>query len=208
MRRARSRYSRTPALATERLGRLHLSTLPRLDGDVERVPRVPPLAPRGNGKATTYRAPLATPGVGAGLTAATISSAVRAFSRSVHGSPGRFQRSFWQLLQARGADGGHPAGAVRLAGGRLRLRLPHRAPRHAIGGQEHRVRRLAVARLVAPQRGALRLVGSRGLVLQRPGATGGRRDQRPRQIPAYALTVLEYVSLAFRFRLDRRCGRL
>ena len=82
MRRARSRYSRTPALATERLGRLHLSTLPRLDGDVERVPRVPPLAPRGNGKATTYRAPLATPGVGAGLTAATISSAVRAFSRS------------------------------------------------------------------------------------------------------------------------------
>ena len=73
---------RTPATATERLGRLHLSTLPRLDGDVERVPRVPPLAPRGNGKATTYRAPLATPGVGAGLTAATISSAVRAFSRS------------------------------------------------------------------------------------------------------------------------------
>ena len=72
---------RTPAMATERLGRLHLSTLPRL-GDVERVPRVPPLAPRGNGKATTYRAPLATPGVGAGLTAATISSAVRAFSRS------------------------------------------------------------------------------------------------------------------------------
>ena len=68
---------RTPAMATERLGRLHLSTLPLLYGDMERVPRVPPLAPRGNGKATTYRAPLATPGVGVGLTAATISSAVR-----------------------------------------------------------------------------------------------------------------------------------
>ena len=79
---------------------------------------VQPLAPRGNGKATTYRAPLATPGVGAGLTAATISSAVRAFSRSaIRRRAGRFQRSFWQLLQARVAAGGHPAGAVRLPAG-------------------------------------------------------------------------------------------
>ena len=195
---------RTPALATERLGRLHLSTLPRL-GDVERVPRVPPLAPRGNGKATTYRAPLATPGVGAGLTAATISSAVRAFSRS---AIRRARRSVSALILAVAPSSGgrrRPPCRRRSPCRRApRLRLPHRAPPHAIGGQEHRVRRRAVARLVAPQRGALRLVGSRGLVLQCPGATGGRRDQRPRQIPAYALTVLEYVSLAFRFRLDRR----
>ena len=45
-----------------------------MDGNVGRVPRDPPLALRGNGKATTYRAPLATPGVGAGLTMQRIAS--------------------------------------------------------------------------------------------------------------------------------------
>ena len=143
-------------------------------GDMERVPRVPPLAPRGNGKATTYRAPLATPGVGVGLTAATISSAVRGILalRDQAGSQVGFSA--------------HSGSCSKLgpAPFALRLRLPHRAPRHAIGGQEHRGRRLAVARLVAPQRGALRLSAVAGLCSSAPGATCGRRDQRPRQIPA------------------------
>ena len=197
---------RTPAMATERLGRLHLSTLPRLDGDVERVPRVPPLAPRGNGKATTYRAPLATPGVGAGLTAATISSAVRAFSRS---AIRRARRSVSALILAVAPSSGRRRRppcrrrspcrrAPPLAAPTPRATSRHRRP-GTPGQAPGRSSPCGTATRCSP---ACRQ--SRACALQRPGATGGRRDQRPRQIPAYALTVLEYVSLAFRFRLDRR----
>ena len=196
---------RTPALATERLGRLHLSTLLRL-GDVERVPRVPPLAPRGNGKATTYRAPLATPGVGAGLTAATISSAVRAFSRS---AIRRARRSVSALILAVAPSSGRRRRppcrrrspcrrAPPLAAPTPRATSRHRRP-GTPGQAPGRSSPCGTATRCSP---ACRQ--SRACALQRPGATGGRRDQRPRQIPAYALTVLEYVSLAFRFRLDRR----
>ena len=104
-----------------------------------------------------------------------------------------------------GASSTQGAGPRHRRGGALRFPVHRRSPGMAPGRAGNaRGHHRAPRRRPLMGEGGRQAVGSRRLVLQRPGATGGRRDQRPRQIPAYALTVLEYVSLAFRFRLDRR----